>query len=364
MTRALTLVGIEPDGWTVDEPAHSRWLSPNVWDITRGDERLIVKDLPADRPTGSNAIERHWTHDSGRPHRWNYWAREALAYESRLVDAFGPGLQPPGLRAVAIDDERTVLAIEYVSGTPAEDWEITEYGEVAHALGLGQAPFLNGEPGPSAEWLSQGFLRTYSSEWPVDYELFDDDGIWNHPIVAEAFPADLRAAATELHGRRERLYEIVEALPRTLSHLDFWTKNLLRRDDGGFVLIDWAFVGDGAIGEDVGNLVPDAAFDLFIEPERLPELRQLVLDGYVAGLRAGGWDGDERLAELGMAASAVKYRWLTPLMLMRVSAAEHRTYGGAERIDAIDLYRKRGAALLDNALVGLRALDLAAELGL
>jgi aminoglycoside phosphotransferase (APT) family kinase protein len=46
---------------------------------------------------------------------------------------------------------------------------------------------------------------------------------------------------------------VLSALPRVLSHLDFWTNNLILRPEGNIALLDWASVGDGAIGEDVGN---------------------------------------------------------------------------------------------------------------
>jgi thiamine kinase-like enzyme len=56
---------------------------------------------------------------------------------------------------------------------------------------------------------------------------------------------------------RETFLSWIERAPRTVCHLDLWPRNVFD-DDGATVLIDWAFVGIGAVGEDVGNLVPDA----------------------------------------------------------------------------------------------------------
>jgi hypothetical protein len=112
--------------------------------------------------------------------------------------------------------------------------------------------------------------------------------------------------------------------------------------DGSFVLVDWAFVGDGALGEDVGNLVPDAVFDLFMPARTLPHLDRVVFAGYLAGLREAGWDGDERIVRLGMCASVVKYVWLPSRMLATAGDEVQWDYGGRAAVDAARRYAERG----------------------
>ncbi len=184
------------------------------------------------------------------------------------------------------------------------------------------------------------------------------------PLVRACFPPGLRAAVNHVHDARHRLYAIAEALPRTLCHLDFWAKNLVRRPDGAFALFDWAFVGDAAVGEDVGNLVRDAVWDHFIDASELPALEAAVLDGYCAGLTDAGWTGDLRLARLGMLASAVKYDWMAPLMLASARSATQTAYGGAGQIDPTYRFEQRGRTLAHNAAAARRALELADQLGL
>lgn len=65
------------------------------------------------------------------------------------------------------------------------------------------------------------------------------------------------------------------------------------------IVLDWAFCGLGAIGADLGELVGGTTYYFEIEPTQVHELEETVLDGYVAGLRDSGWDGDIRLARLG-----------------------------------------------------------------
>jgi hypothetical protein len=73
------------------------------------------------------------------------------------------------------------------------------------------------------------------------------------------------------------------AAPRTVCHLDVRPNNLIARPGGEIVFLDWAFVGDGAVGEDVGNLVPDAVFDPFLPHELLGELDARLSLAYLAG---------------------------------------------------------------------------------
>jgi hypothetical protein len=165
-----------------------------------------------------------------------------------------------------------------------------------------------------------------------------------------------------LHHERHELFALAAACPRTLCHLDVWPANLLRRPDGGFVLVDWAFCGDGALGEDVANLIPDAVFDLLYPVEALDEIAARVEAAYLAGLRAGGWDGDERWVALGIRAAAAKYHWLVE-RLLRDPDAEAQVYGG-RIVPADDLYAARAAGLALLCRWADEARALAADLGL
>lgn len=361
---AARRVGLDPAALSLADLEHNQWLTHGIWLVASPDQRMVLKCLNANGRMSERASDAHWKAGADDPRRWNYWAREALAYRDRAVDIYEPdGLVAPALLAAHYGDDRIVLLLEHVDGLPGEQWAVDHYARASHALGRAQGRLLAGPRGLDHPWLSRNFLRQYSAEKPVDWSLLDSDDAWLHPRVQRNFPGELRAAATWLHDASNRLYAIAEALPRVLCHLDFWPKNLIMRHDGNVALIDWAFVGDGAIGEDVGNLVPDAAFDHFVGAESLPELEAAVLDAYVDGLTTAGWSGDPRLAELGMCASAVKYDWLTPAMLASAPARQVR-YGGTEEIDADYRFRERGIALLHNADRARRALTLADELDL
>jgi hypothetical protein len=79
----------------------------------------------------------------------------------------------------------------------------------------------------------------------------------------------------------------------------------------GSVVIDRAYCGLGALGEDPGNLVPDAMFDGFVPVSRARELEEAVWEGYLAGPRRSPWRGDEREVRwVFRAATVLKYTWM------------------------------------------------------
>jgi hypothetical protein len=363
----LARLDIDPDGVDVEELPHNRWLTPGVWRI-RDAHGLdaVLKLATSQRPRGETPWDSHWTAGDLRESSWTYWKREALAYSEGVVDACeGSGIGPPRCLAARVEATEALLLVEWVQGEPGENWPLEAYGEAARALGRAQAPFLAGRRRmPDHSWLSREYLRDYSTQKPVDWSLLGDDAAWDHRLARECLPEGLRPAVNFLHASRDRLYAIHDALPVTLCHLDFWPKNLIRQADGQIRLFDWSFVGAGSVGEDVGNLVPDASFDHFVPAAQLPNLDEIVFEAHLDGLRQGGWAGDARLVQLGMWSSAVKYDWLAPFVLAALDQEEHHHYGGGPRVDPRYRFSQRGQALLFNAGRARQALELAAHLGL
>lgn len=280
---------------------------------------------------------------SDDPRAYGWWRREADVYEDTELRASAEkaGLGLPDARVE--DEGQTGLALwlEWVDGRTAETLTLEDYVAFATALGRWQ-----GGAQVSRPWTSTGFLRSYAganldrARDNGSLALMDDDAIWRHPLIAGNWPDDLRPRWQALLDDAPRLHDLMESLPRTLCHLDAWALNLVRRPDGAPVLIDWAFAGDGAVGEDIGNAIPDASFDLCWPADRAHELDAAMTTAYAGGLRTAGWDGDERLVRLGIVASCVKYTWLLPMMLLRTQDEEQKAYQVS--VDADELYRARG----------------------
>jgi hypothetical protein len=328
-------------------------VTAGVWRVAAGGRSAVLKVL-----TRAKETHAQWA-ASDDPRHWNYWRREAQAYESGLAQVWQSyGIRAPRLLArVERPDGDVALWLEDLPGEPGSSWSLDRHAEHVRRLGAAQgAVRVEDQP-----WLSRRFLREYIGSKTVGLELLDEDEAWRQPLVQDHFPAGLRQEMVRLHHDREWFLTIMETLPRVFSHLDQWPANV-RSDGSGSALVDWAFAGDGALGEDLGNYIPDSVLDHFVPAARLPSYAAATYEAYLHGLWESGWRGDERLVRLGVCASAVKYDWLTALMLAR-AGEEPVGYGGAGTIPADFRYRERGLTFAFLAGWAAEARELAPRLG-
>ncbi|MDQ6875316.1 MAG: aminoglycoside phosphotransferase family protein [Actinomycetota bacterium] len=360
--RLAQVLGHDPGPHTITPLLHNAGnaVTAGICRYAGAGWSLILKRVT---PHGSGGD--HWA-TSDQPEHWNYWQREPLAYRSGLAaGAFdGSGIGAPRLlQADDRPDGEVWLWLEDVAGIPGERWQPGMVADFARRLGIGQGSYLTGRPLPTDRWLSRRWLRQYVESKPVDGSLLRKPDAWSGPDVPAAF-AGLRLGLLQLWDERDRLLAAVEAIPQTLSHLDVWPKNLLATPAGP-VLLDWAFVGIGGLGEDPGNLVPDCVWDGFLPAAQIRDLADAVWKGYLGGLRDAGWAGDDRLARLGFTAGgAAKYAWLAEWALRRLRCGELSSYGGYSTVPVEQLLETYATVLRLLLEWAREALALQGSLGL
>ncbi|HEX8802728.1 MAG TPA: hypothetical protein VF743_01005 [Acidimicrobiales bacterium] len=304
-------------GWTAVPLAHEAVASATtgLWRVRCGGRSAVLK-LLALRPGG----HERWRAGAAVDH-WYHWRREAEAYRSGLLDSLGGGLRAPACHLVADRPDGSVaLWLEDVAGAPAPTWPLDRYRTAARHLGAAQGAFAAGRPLPDDPWLSRGWLRAYLRQRDHDLALLGDAAAWRHPEVARWLPGVDPAEVAAVRADQGRFLDALEAVPRTVAHLDLHPANLFADGAGATVTVDWAFVGIAALGEDAGNLVPDAVLDFHVPAASLGDLHEAVAAGYTDGLRAAGWDGPPALVRLAMAAVvAAKYGWIAGSLLRVVT---------------------------------------------
>ncbi len=231
-----------------------------VWLATVGGRELVVKRLVP--PSAHDA------HELADPRHFAYWRREADVVLSGVVDAT-PGLRAPAGGLVEEDADGVTLMTPRVDGLDPPGLFL------ARALGR-----FAGVPPPDLPWLARDQLR-------ARLRRVERRGGW--PTLARTTVADV---ADHLWQRRESELARCDALPVVLQHGDPVPANLPGREGDDVVAIDWAGLGTGPVGAEVGYLALSCREDL-----------EHLVDAYLTGLPDGVATRDDVL--LGARVTAV-----------------------------------------------------------
>ncbi|MBU1801645.1 MAG: phosphotransferase [Actinobacteria bacterium] len=234
----------EPEPGWVALPGGAAPSTVGVWRAAVGDHPVVIKRLAVPSP-----------HDPGElsdPRHVAYWRREAD------VLATGVTARTVGLCAAAATVEEDAEGI-----TITREWV-----EDAAATGLFVALSLGrfaGSDLPRPTFLAQGLLRSRLAA--TQHRA----GGW--PTLARTTVADI---ADSLWSRRETFLSALEALPQVPAHGDPTLANVPGRRGDDALAIDWATLGVGPVGGDLGF------FSLGAREEFEP-----LLDAYLMGLPDG-----------------------------------------------------------------------------
>ena len=151
------------------------------------------------------------------------------------------------------------------------------------------------------------------------------------PIFSAALIDDLR----RLWDERTALFDALDALPHTLCHLDVFPRNVFVRPTAQgeqSVAIDWAFAGQGALGEELAALIGASLAYFEADPATADALEAHCLDGYLRGLATVGWQGNRADVRFGYLAALVLRFALGALAQVLTIALDDRLHPQLERI--------------------------------
>jgi hypothetical protein len=266
--------------------------------------------------------------DNANISAWNYYKREADAYQSGwLADLPGGLAAPRSFGVVEHPDGTCWIWLEDVRDESGSHWPLEHYGLVARHAGQLNGAYLVERSLPSWPWLSSDWLRGYIALSAPAIPLIRNS--LGHPLVRRAWPGDANARLFRLWEERNLFLDALDRLPQTLCHLDLFRRNLFARKtadgDDQTVAIDWAFVGRGAIGAELVPLVLASVAFNEIDLAQAQALEDVVLEGYLQGLRDAGWRGNPRQVRLGYTAGSLRFRFaeLNRAMDMILDESQH-----------------------------------------
>jgi hypothetical protein len=193
-----------------------------VWSATHAGREVVVKRLSSPDP--------HDAPGALVPGDVNYWRRAADVALSGVA-AGAPGLREAPVVRVEEDDEGITLVHERVEHHDAPGlWLAACLGHFA-SVDLGRHP-----------WLARDQLRSRLG-------LVERRGGWQ--MLARTPMADI---ADHLWTHRTVWLDRCDALPQVAQHGDPSAANIPGRAGQGAIAIDWAHLGRGPVGSDLGYL--------------------------------------------------------------------------------------------------------------
>jgi hypothetical protein len=247
---------------------------------------------------------------------YEYWKRDALAYESGLVADLPSDLTAPRCLAVTDRGDTVWLWLERVEGVASGSWPLERYRVAAQHLGALNAAYASDRAIPALPWLAdsrsvQSFWGTSNPVMAPAAEVLRErryaEGDWASALGGDAALDRLRRFFED----EADLLGVLLRLPAALSHNDAMAPNLFARDADGHeqtVAIDWQLVGPGPVGGEIAQLVAGTVAFGRVAPDDLGRLDDLAWRGYLAGLASACEEVD--LGEVRQAyVTSIVVRW-------------------------------------------------------
>jgi hypothetical protein len=202
-------------------------------------------------------------------------------------------------------------------------WSLDHFGTVARHLGYFNAAGFDKQAQFAQPWFTKGILREGVGETVPELP----SNVLAHPLVSRVWPSEIYEWMLRVWLKYPAWIDRIEHQPQTFAHLDAFRRNMFSRSDKQSnlqtVIIDWAFAGNAAAGEEIGPLVAASLNLLEFDSTQARSLDQVVFEGYIQGLREAGWRGDPRAVRWTyVAASILRYEG-TGLAVMVADETKH-----------------------------------------
>lgn len=283
-------------------------LSARPWSI-------ILKQLKApDDPAAADMAMDYWC----------YWPRESLLYATEALQDLSGGLRSPHCFGVMEPAPHLRwIWLEDLQDRYNGQWPLERFALAAYHLGQFNGSYLAGKPLPIAPWLTDKGLYWQSAERVAGLERFRDPTLWRHPLLRRAFPTPILGELERLAADRERFLAGAAHLPLTFCHLDAWHGNLAAVEEANgedvTVLFDWALAGYGAPGQEISNIIWTSLLECKVEIKDAERLEAMVMERYLQGLAAAGWQADPTEIRYAYLMSSVLNFGLEPESVEHVS---------------------------------------------
>lgn len=206
-------------------------------------------------------VKRTGPHYLGGDHVWAlspdpghamWWGREATFYLSPLArEGWPKNCRPVSCLAVGDNaDGVRDLWLEHIDMPSATS-------DVPVAIAA-LASWQTANQHTDVPWLAHDWIPTHIERRSMDNEVTLQHPGWARLVALGVQPETRRAVQGRITDGREAA-AILDSLPTRLTHYDFHQMNIVTTHDGAAAITDWATVGWGPIGHDVGHLVIDAA---------------------------------------------------------------------------------------------------------
>lgn len=239
---------------------------------------------------------------------WTYLRREILALRSGMLDHLPSGLRAPRCYSVMDQGNNAWVWLEHVHESGGKQWTLERFKQTARRLGQFAGAYLSGMPLPDYPWMCrQPVTRSIwrkNGWWAEFLDPASTENAWMSPFVQRGLDQSTQTRVLRLLAEKDHILAVNDRLPQVLCHNDAHRRNFIwtQSEPGGeeeLVAIDWAMVGLGAVGNDLGKIIQNSMLLLDFDPFEADQLDAAGFESYLAGIADTGVSIDPRMVRLG-----------------------------------------------------------------